>query len=257
MAYTKNTRGGRRGTSGVGQQPTSAKVMPADEVLQAINDGDTINVDSFMALTDDEKADAIASIIKQDIPNFLDNGDFQKILYYTEVEGKPQIVSDSALDQMSGKDLFRTVVDAYDKKTDVNYTSKQIYNQIAKGDFTMVSSSGGSAYGKGIYFADSYRSSASYGRGGKNPLIMRAKLNGNARKASYDNIETQAVNEIRSGSKLGKVLGKMRAEDAISAYAFSKGYNVIEDKYSGYYVVLDRKALTMSSRTKPATGYSW
>lgn len=256
----KPTSGGKRATvatisAGGTNPPFSNPTMDAQQVLQTINNGDTVSFNNFMALSDDEKADAIEAIMKQDVPNFLDKGDFQKLLYYTEFEGKPQILSDSALDKVKGKSLYRTVSDVYDRKTDVNYTSKQIYNQIAKGDYTMVSSSGGSAYGKGIYFADSYRGSTVYGNGSRS-LVMRAKLNSNARTIDYWRAVSGYSAERSSGSKLGRALSKLNSHDAISVYAVAKGYNVIQAS-NGYHVILDRSAISMSAKTKQATGTSW
>lgn len=59
--------------------------------------------------------------------------------------------------------------------------------------------------------------------------------------------------EIRSGSKLGKALNKIKANaDAVSIYALAKGYNVLVSG-SGvdtYHNVLNRNALTMSKTIK-------
>lgn len=256
----KGSRGGRRAVA-TGGGSNSPFIMPqatpqqAQQILQDLLNGDTVSFDSFMSLSDDEKADAISTILKQDLPNFLDDSAMQRLLYYTEVDGKPSIVSDKSLDSVAGPDLYRTISNTYDRKTDVNYTAKQIYNQIVKGDYTRVSSTGGSAYGKGIYFADSYRGSTVYGN--SNSLVMRAKLNSNARVVSYRNAVNGAGAEIRSGSKLGRVLNRMSGHDATSVWALAKGYNVVQDNNSGYHVVLDRSALSVSDRTKSATGYSW
>ena len=254
----KGSRGGRRGTGGGGGlQIGTATPQQAQKIIQSLADGDTVSYSDFMSLTDDEKADAISTIIGQGIPNFLDDSEFQKILYYTEVDGKPQTASDSALDGMKGTDLFRTVNSYYNARTDVNYTAKEIYNQIVGGDFTMVSGRGGSAYGKGIYFADNYSSSAGY-RNSTTPgksLIMRAKLNSNARVISYSSVQRGLSRERQSGSKLGQVLRRMNTDSAESTYALCKGYNAVDR--GGYWVILDRSALTMSTKTKTPTGYNW
>lgn len=257
----KGNRGGRRYTVNVRNGSTiqiTASTQQAQDTLQAIADGESVSYSNFMALTDDEKADAIALMIQQGIPNFLDDSDFQKILYYTEVDGKPQVVSDSALDAMSGQEMFRTVNSYYNPRTDVNYTAKEIYNQLVDGDYTMVSGRGGSAYGKGLYFAHGYTSSTSYrNSSAKSSLVMRGKLNSNAREIT----ETSAIRgyqrEISNGTKLGKVLSKMDRANATSTYALAKGYNVINDGYNDYYVILDRSAITMSSKTKAPRGTSW
>lgn len=257
----KINRGGKRSASqsafSYQNAAGSATQQQVDDMMDDLQNGDVIDYSDYMKLSDDEKADAMAEIFKQDIPNFLDNSYTQKLLYYTDIEGKPQLASDSALDGMSGKELFRTIHDVYDRQTDVNYTAKQIYNQLAKGDYTAVSGSGGSAYGKGIYFASSYRDSTAYRSSGRTNLTMRAKLNGNARVISYSVAGQRMMKEARSGSKLGRMYAGMGQHDATSIWALNNGYNVVADSYSGYHVVLDRRALTLSTRTTNSTGSSW
>ena len=258
----KGSRGGRRATTGTGSiapQAQTARPQTAQQVLQALADGDTVSFDSFMSLTEDERADAIAEIMGQDVPNFLDDSVTQKILYYTELDEKPTVVADSALDKLPGKSFFRTVNKEWDPKQDVFYSAKDIYDQIVGGDFTRVSSSGGSAYGKGIYFADDYHHSARYyGKynGTKDTVTMRMKFNG-FRKPISDNASTRGVyNEISRGTKLGKVLRRIGdSSDQQSVYALAKGYNVIDG--GSYQSVIDRRAITMSSHTTNGSGTKW
>ena len=258
----KSSRGGRRSapTTRLPVRPAQATPQQAQNIIQQLQNGDTIELSDFLTLSEDDKADAISTIMTQGIPNFLDDSPFQKILYYTEVDGKPHKAADSVLDNMAGPDLFRTVNSYYDRNTDVNYTAKEIYNQVCDGDYTMVSGRGGSAYGKGIYFADSFSSSKAYGNSTSKSktLVMRAKFNNNAKSVSYSTVTRGVRNEISSGSKLGKVLRRMDSSNAESTYALCKGYNVIRTGgYGGYYVVLDRSALTMSTTTKAAVGSNW
>lgn len=63
--------------------------------------------------------------------------------------------------------------------------------------------------------------------------------------------------EINRGTKLGQVLRRMDSANATSTYALVKGYNVIDGNSGGYYVILDRNAITMSSKTKAPTGSNW
>lgn len=258
----KPSRGGKRSATysafSFQNQAGTATPQQAQDVLDDLADGDVVDYSNYMKLSDDEKADAMAQIMKNGLPNMLDNSFTQKMLYYTDIEGKPKLVSDAQLDNELGQELFRTVHDAYDRKTDVGYTAKQIYNQIAKGDYTAVSGSGGSAYGKGIYFASTYRSSTNYRTSGNN-LTMRAKLNDNARTVDYYTAIKGAQNEIARGTKLGRMYAKMTAQDQSSVWALNNGYNVVTDaKYGAdYHVVLDRRALTMSTRTTNSTGSKW
>jgi hypothetical protein len=79
---------------------------------------------------------------------------------------------------------------------------------------------------------------------------MRAKLNNNAKVLSITNARNGARQEIANGSKLGRVLSRCDHESQASIYAMSKGYNVISSGH-GYYNILNRNALTMSSDIKP------
>ena len=88
---------------------------------------------------------------------------------------------------MTGAEMFRTVnyVDKRYNPKGIGYTAPQIANQVMKGGDTRVSDTGGSVYGRGIYFADSYSHSTSrYGDTSGNvkaTAVMRAKLNNNAK----------------------------------------------------------------------------
>ena len=257
----KPSRGGKRSApqSAFSFQNAAGTATPqqAQDLMQDLTNGDVVDYSNYMKLSDDEKADAMEQIFKNDLPNFLDSSDTQKLLYYTDIEGKPQLASDSALDKMAGTSLYRTIHDVYDRATDVSYTVKQIYNQLTKGDFTAVSGRGGSMYGKGIYFADNYQGSTAYARSGTTNLTMRAKLNSNARVVSYRTAMNSVAKEMKSGSKIGRVYQKMGYQDASSIWALNNGYNVVSDASSGYHVILDRRAITVSTRTTNASGLRW
>lgn len=234
----------------------SATPQQAQDILQDLGNEDVVDYSDYMKLSDDEKADAMRQIFKNGVPDFLDDSDLQKFLYYTDIEGKPDVVSDSALDQMQGRSLYRTVHDEYDASQDVGYSAKQIYNQIATGEFTRVSGKGGSAYGKGIYFADDYTGSTVYGTGNpKKDLTMRAKFNSKARVVSYSQANRGVSQAMASGSKLGRVYRSLDSQSAASIWALNNGYNVIDA--GSYKVVLDRRALSLSTHTTNATGASW
>lgn len=215
--------------------------------------------DSFMLMTDDEKADYIDAATSQGVPDFLANNDFQKFIYNSKMNDKPQLVDDTTLDTMNGTEVFRTVNNVYNAKYDISYTADQIAAQVMKGSVTRVSDSGGSVYGRGLYFADSYSSSAGvYGnRTGdvRRTAVMRGKLNSNAKIISHSQASNGLSSEIGKRTKLGRSLAKMDHDSAVSMWALSKGYNVISSGH-GYLNVLNRNALTMSSDIK-AAGSRW
>lgn len=255
--------GGRGARSSIGTMTSGATLPPqADTNAQVDNtqvaSAFSADYDKFMAMTDDEKADFIDANIKSGVPDHLSDNSFQRFLYNSKITDRPDLVDDDTLDKMTGTEIFRTVNDVYNKNKDVGYTASQVAGQVMKGRDTRVSDAGGSVYGRGIYFADSYSGSTSYGntRGNiKSTAVMRGKLNNNAKVVNYRTARQGVTQEISSGSKLGKVLRKADSESQVSIYALAKGYNVISSGH-GYYNVLNRNALTMSSDVK-AKGSSW
>lgn len=235
---------------------TSNSEAQADDTQQAQAMG--TSYDAFMKMTDDDKADYIDQVVKNGVPAHLSDNAFQRFLYNSGMNEKPQMVDDATLDKMNGTEVFRTVNSVYDAKHDINFTAAQIAAQVTKATYTKVSDTGGSVYGRGIYFADDYRSSVSYGnsRGDvKRTAVIRGKLNSNARVISHSKASQGMMAEIKSHSKLGKSLSRMDNASAVSMYALSKGYNVITSGH-GYLNVLNRNAVTMSSTAK-AAGTKW
>lgn len=243
----KGSRGGQRGAGGGAIADTTQTATPMGTAY-----------DSFMKMSDDEKADMIDKLANQDIPSHLANNAFQKFIYNSQMNDKPQLVDDSALDSMNGTEMFRTVNNVYDNRNDLGYSATEIAKQVQTGTITRVSDNGGSLYGRGIYFADNYRDSIMYGMTTgniKKTAVMRAKLNSNAKIISHDNAKNGAAAEIAKGSKLGKALSKVDYESQASLYALSKGYNVISNGRN-YLNVLNRNAITMSKDVK-AMGRGW
>lgn len=254
----KGSRGGQRaggGLSGAGniqqQQASSAQQPQIDNTQQA--SAFSASYDQFMAMTDDQKATVIESAISQSVPAHLAQNSFQSFIYNSGLNEKPDIVDDKTLNSMNGTELWRTVNNVYDRQNDISYNADQIARQIQAGRVTRVSDSGGSVYGRGIYFADSRSSSGVYGnaRGNvKKTAVVRCKLNNNAKVISYSQAQSGAKAEIRSGSKLGRALAKCDSASQSSVYAMAKGYNVMTSGH-GYYNVLNRNAVTMSSSVDP------
>jgi hypothetical protein len=155
--------------------------------------------------------------------------------------------------------LYRTVNATNDTTNRIKYGADEIAAQVIKGSVTRVSDTGGSVYGRGIYFADDYYGSASYGRVSgniKQTAVVRAKFNSNAKSVSYTTANRGVTNEINSGSKLGKVLRQVGSQDRTAIWALAKGYNVLDA--GSYQVVINRTAITASKTIKPMQmGGSW
>lgn len=248
--------GGAGGASGAGANNTNQQPVKTDDTQVA--SAFSANYNQFMAMSDDDKADFISANIKQGVPAHLAQNDFQRFVYNSGLNEKPDVVSDATLNTMTGTEVFRTVNNVYDKKNDISYNADQIAKQVMAGRVTRVSDNGGSVYGRGIYFADSYSGSTSYGntKGDvKKTAVVRAKLNNNAKPIDYSQASKGAKNEIASGSKLGRTLSRCDSDSRASIYAMAKGYNVITSGH-GYFNVLNRNAITMSSDIRPSNGYS-
>lgn len=259
--------GGRGARSSLGAMG-GATLTPQQQTQPQVDDtqiaqpfGNAYN--DFMALTDDEKADAITNAIKQGIPAHLnDQSDFQKFLYNANggINDKPEVVDDATLDTMTGTEMFRNVNGFYNKQTKYGYTAEQMAKQVQGGRYTYVSSDTTAYYGSGIYFADDYGSSGTYGKTRGNVIataVMRAKLNSNAKIITYSDAKSGASREISKNTKLGKALKNCDAESRPSIYAMSRGFNVISaSNGTGYYNILNRKAITMSKDIK-AKGSHW
>lgn len=252
----KSSRGGKSGTRGFTPPPPTPQQQPPQQPPQP--QAISASYDNFLKMTDDQKADVIAQARQTAVPVFLADNDLQKVLYGLNLNDKPTLVDDDVLDKMPGKDLYRTVNATNDMRNRIKYSADEIGAQIIKGSVTRVSDTGGSVHGRGIYFADSYSSSAIYGNSSgdiKRTAVVRAKLNSNARVIATTAADSGAAKEIRSGSKLGKVLQQASSYDRSALWALAKGYNVMQAS-NGYHVVLSRTALTASKQIKPK-GYKW
>ena len=249
MGGRSSKSGGKRtGASGSGQlQPQAQQQQPQiDDTQQA--QAMSTQYDNFMKMNDDQKADVISNMIAQGVPAHLADNDFQKMIYNIGLNDKPQLVDDATLDSMNGTELWRTVNNVYDRQNDISFTADQIARQVQAGKVTRVSDNGGSVYGRGIYFASDKHGSTTYGntRGDvKRTAQIRCKLNSNAKVIDHRKATQGVSAEIRSGSKLGKVLRGCDRDSQVSIYAMAKGYNVITNGRS-YYNILNRNAVTMS-----------
>lgn len=263
----KGTRGGKRVTAtAVAGAPVVKPVQVTPPTPQQVAQGNVLPAggvpfSKFENMTDDEKADVVTDALGAATPLFLDDSGIQRFAYYTGMSDKPQKVSDSQLDKIKGQELFRTVNDAYNPSIDVGYTSRDIAKQISDGDFTMYSDSGGSAFGKAIYFADDYQGSSYYGNSRQNPVTMRAKVTG-GKSITTNSLDTMYSNAIRNRDKLALACSNAGGGSAKNLYALAKGYDVVtpsKGSWANYYMVLNRRCLTVSDTVKKTNigGSSW
>lgn len=256
--------GGRGAMSSSGKIGLMSSVSGQPQITPQVDDTQVASAfsasyDNFMAMTDDEKADFIDATIKQGVPAHLAQNDFQRFVYNSGMNEKPDVVDDATLDKMTGTEIFRTVNNVYDGRNDISYSADQIAKQVMSGRTTRVSDNGGSVYGRGVYFADNYGDSVSYGNttgNVKKTAVIRGKLNSNAKVIDYYKASAGVNTEITSKSKLGKTLKKCDHDSQVSIYAMAKGYNVISNGRS-YLNVLNRNAITLSSEVKATNYKGW
>ena len=239
-------------------QPTPQPVQPVQLVQPIQQNQPSASYDAFRKMTDDQKTDVIMQARHTQVPVFLAQNDLQKILYGLKLNDKPTLVDDSVLDATPGKELFRTVNATNDHANRIKYTATDVANQVIRGSVTRVSDTGGSVHGRGIYFADSYSSSVSYGNtmGNANQTaVVRVKLSPSAKVVSTSAAASGVSREINRGTKLGKALSQIGSQDRTAVWALAKGYDVMEGGY-GYHVVINRSALIASKTINPM-GRKW
>ena len=261
MGRGSSGAGAGGGTGGTGKSSVTTSLPPVTNQVvpptpQQIAQGNVlpkggVSFSDFEKMTDDQKADVIDKALHTGVPLFLDDSGLQRFAYFTGMNDKPTVVSDAQLDTMKGHELFRTVNDAYDRRKDIGYTANDIVKQISSGDFTMYSDSGGSAYGKSIYFASSVRSSANYA--GRGATMMRAKITG-GNSISYSSAQSMYRTMLSRGDKLARACSKADSSSAVNLYALAKGYDVLTS--SDYHMVLNRRCLTVSNKTKKNISYN-
>ena len=200
--------------------------------------------DQFMQLSESERYDKANEIINNPnikVPDYLDSSDTTKLIYGLGMSTKPTVVSDSQLDQMQGREIYRTV---YETGTMPPLSTDMVTDQIRNGDFTQMSGKGGSAHGRAIYFATDFYDSAMYGHGERNPMIMRAKINPTAKIMT----ETKLGNLVSGDSAFQSKVNISSSRDSKAIWALSHG---IDGWYSGSYtMIVNRGALTASSQNK-------
>ena len=257
MGRGKSGAGSGTSAGGSGKLPAATnQVVPPTP--QQVAKGDVLPAggvpfSKFEKMTDDEKAAVIDKALQTGVPIFLDDSGIQRFAYFTGMSSKPNVVTDAQLDNMAGHELFRTVNDAYDRRKDIGYTSGDIAKQITKGDFTMYSDSGGSAYGKAIYFASSVSSSSGYaGSSSQHPAMIRAKITG-GKTISSNGASRMYSNALAKGDKLAKACSRADGSSRVNLYALAKGYDVITT--SDYHMVLNRRCLTVSDKVKKGVTY--
>lgn len=204
-----------------------------------------ITYDQFMNMSDDQKIQVMTDIINDKkivVPNYLDDSTTTKVMYALGMNNKPTVVSDSKLDALSGEQIFRTV-------NDTGFPppyATDITDQFRTGDFTQMSGSGGSAYGRALYFATDFGESQIYGDG-ITATMMRGKI---SKKANI--VTEKKLDNMMKNDKKWKTLPKSAGADDRALYALSHGIDGWKGSGYGktYRMIVNRGILTMSSQDK-------
>lgn len=105
----------------------------------------------------------------------------------------------------------------------------------------------GGYFGGGTYFATSARGSAGYGTN-----QFRGFLNQNARVIDFNRLQSDYDRYTRAHPAFARMMRNVKDDyggegEKLSIFAAMRGYNVIHNGIS-YYTVLDRRAITVSTR---------
>ena len=247
------------------QQPANQNSLDVDDDA---NGAENPEFNDFKKMSDDEKADVLIDALKDKPPSFLPDNDMQRFVWHLGGDNHPTVVPDTQLDATRGIDIYRQVAGIHDPTFNNDLTSAQIANQLVNGDLTMYSSSGGSAFGRAIYFGASYSEIQNgYGTyntnrvrgGGGDRTLLRAKIAPGARGTTYGQLQSGLRQEIASGSKLGRALSRVKdSYSRESIYAMCKGYDYAHDGMHDYHMIYNRGCLLVSDRTKHnANDRSW
>ncbi|MBR0075488.1 MAG: hypothetical protein IJP96_07020 [Synergistaceae bacterium] len=223
------------------------------------NETDTpsgVTYDQFMQMSDKDKADFVFNVINNPniiVPDYLDESVTSKVMYALGMNNKPEVVSDAKLDKIKGKSLYRTVSDAE------TISGTEILDQIRYGDYTQLSRSGGSVYGRAIYFSTDFERSAMFGFGSEktNPVMMRAKINPNAKIIEVHNLSNMSTNSKFIQKLQAHIKGdytKDFSNDWMSLTALANGFDgwrvTPYGTKSDYVMIINRRVLTASSTSK-------
>jgi len=232
------------------QQPASQTPPVFNPTPQQVQQGNIlppggVSFKSFEQMNDTQKAKVIDDALKIGVPMFLDQSSLQKFAYFTGMSDKPQLVTEAQLNAMHGRDLWRSVRDAYNYSTDIGYKATDIWDQIVNGDYTNYSDGGGSAHGKAIYFDVS---KGSYGAG-KGWAIVHAKMNPKAKTISESNLNSMYSSALRAGDPIAVACSKADRDSRENLYALANGYDaVIDTNWTNYRMILNRRALIISDK---------
>lgn len=244
-------KGSRGGGGGAAVAPTPPAPAPAPALTpqqRLANLVASVNsIQDFANLSYDEKMDLIDAALATPVPAGKPNTPYQQLAEYLGFDkNPPQVVTDAQLDAMPGKDLYRTVNNVG------SVTSKSIVTDtLRKNDTPFFSDSGGSVYGRGLYFATNLGDSAGYGWGSSDHMTFRGKIKPGARVIDVRTLDAEVQKAASNNNRLARVINGLNKADRRSFIAAYKGYDVIDSQnYAGYHAVLNRNALVYSNKAQ-------
>lgn len=255
-------RGGASGVSVVVQQAPQAPAPPPPpppqptlqqrlaQLVQGIN-----SLQDFSSLPYDDKMDLIEAAMNTPVPAGKPNTVFQQLAEYLGFDvTPPQVVTDAQLNAMPGQNLYRTVKDIGGS------TAVQIATDtLRKADTPFYSDSGGSVYGRGLYFTTDLDGSVPYGRSASTSRTIRAKLDPNAKVVTRSQLRQDVQKAQAGNNRFARMLNRMSSQaDVESVVAAFKGYDAISNSPGmpdNYHTIISRRALVYSSKIKGFDAY--
>ena len=189
----------------------------------------------------------------------------QRMILSAKWNDKPEVLPPTQVEAAARKRgavvMYRTV----NHNGFLNMTSDKVADGFRSDASFNTGGHGGQAYGGGAYFSSSLRGSKGYGykRNGNMPTTIGAVLNSKAKVVSMSDLRGNlGSNWIKSHPAAAKQLGfsmgvsgryvsRTHGAGSYTALAMAMGYNVVSNKVSSretYYTVLDRRAVTTSSK---------
>lgn len=211
------------------------------------------SIDAFFNGTSQEREQMVLDAVNStDIADHLSNSVLQKFMAANDFRDKPQVVDTSTFNKIKGTSYYRTVNNVYDSVNDRSYSPQVVLSQLMYGDQTRYSDTGGSAYGRALYFAKDFNESRLYGQSSGKSLMARFKFNDKA-KIADDGSLYKEITRITRGSlsvltprekRIRDILKKVEKQDRQSVrpiYALIQGYDAYYNSNAGYMMVLSRK----------------
>ena len=244
--------------------PPAPKPQPKPKPIPAPKPAPTTTRLELHKMDDATLASFVQQAKKSRLPHGYHDDITQRMILSAKWNDKPEVLPFSQVEAAAKKRgavvMYRTV----NHNSFLKMDSGKVADGFRLDDAFNTGGHGGQMYGGGAYFSSSLRGSKGdgYRRNGNPPTTIGAVLNGKAKVVSRSDLEGNlGKNWVRSHPVAARQLGlsignsgRLNATHGSGSYtalAMAMGYNVVSNKLHSaetYYTVLDRSALTTSSK---------